>query len=198
MVDRGPDSPAVIRFFLSTPNAASILGNHERKHMRAWPGDSGLAPSQILARDQFSPEEYAQAVEYMRTLPHILDLDDAILVHGFLEPRVSLEEQDERVVVGTLGGQRYLERTYSRRSCELYDRKKPVIVGHLDYTGTGQPLIYRDRVFGIDTGCCRGGRLTGILLPEFRILQVSSKKNYWAEAAGKSRKLGHRTPPCRP
>lgn len=182
MIDRGPNSPAVLDFFWTATNASSLFGNHERKHVMAWSGRGGLTPSQVLARDQFSPEGYSQAIEYMAALPHVLDLDSALLVHAFLEPRLTLEEQDERVLVGTLGGQRHLEHTYARPWWELYKRAKPIIVGHRDYTGNGQPLVYRDRVFGIDTGCCKGGRLTGLLLPEFRIIQVPSRKNYWADA----------------
>jgi len=182
MIDRGPNSPAVLDFFRTTSNASSLLGNHERKHVVAWSGGGGATPSQILARDQFSPEQYAQAIEYMKTLPHALDLDGALLVHAFLEPRLALEDQDERVLLGTLGGQRYLEQTYARPWWELYKGPKPLIVGHHDYMGDGQPFVYRDKVFGIDTSCCRGGRLTGVLLPEFRIVQVISRKNYWAEA----------------
>src|SRR5262249_29448313 len=63
----------------------------------------------------------------------------------------------------------------------LYDGPKPIIVGHRDYLHTGQPLIHRDRVFGIDTGCCRGGRLTGLLLPGFELLSVPARQNYWSE-----------------
>lgn len=31
-VDRGPGTPAVLRFFQEKPNAKLIMGNHERKH----------------------------------------------------------------------------------------------------------------------------------------------------------------------
>jgi serine/threonine protein phosphatase 1 len=182
MIDRGPNSPAVLAFFRTAPNATSLFGNHERKHVLAWAGQSTLTPSQVLARDQFQPEEYGLGIEYMRTLPHVLELDAALLVHAFLEPGLALEHQDERVLVGTLGGQHHLERHYARPWWELYHSRTPLIVGHRDYTHNGQPFIYRNIVFGIDTSCCLGGRLTGLLLPEFRILQVPSRKNYWTEA----------------
>jgi serine/threonine protein phosphatase 1 len=182
MIDRGPDSPAVIRFFRETENASSLYGNHERKHVLAASAGGSLTPSQVLAREQFEEEEYSKAIEFMKELPHALDLDDALLVHAYLEPRVSLERQDERVLLGTLGGQRYLEATYSRPWWELYRGAKPIVVGHHDYAKDGTPFIFRDRVFGIDTGCCRGGKLTGLILPDFRVIQVPSKKDYWAEA----------------
>ena len=52
-------------------------------------------------------------------------------------------------------------------------------MGHLDYSGKREPLVYGDRVFGLDTSCCVGGALTGLLLPEFRFISVPSHANYW-------------------
>jgi hypothetical protein len=40
-------------------------------------------------------------------------------------------------------------------------------------------LIWKDRVFGIDTGCCHGRALTGLLLPDFRVVSVPSRANHW-------------------
>jgi len=34
LVDWGPESPAVVRFFREHPNTLAIAGNHERKHIR--------------------------------------------------------------------------------------------------------------------------------------------------------------------
>ena len=104
-----------------------------------------------------------------------------MLVHAFFEPGVPLEAQRETVIVGTLSGEAYLSRTYDRPWYELYDGSKPIVVGHRDYLGTGQPFVYRDRVFGIDTGCYRGGALTGLLLPAFRLLSTPSPHHYWAQ-----------------
>jgi hypothetical protein len=74
-----------------------------------------------------------------------------------------------------------LRRKYEAPWFKLYDGEKPVVVGHHDYLRTGEPLIYEDVVYGIDTGCCLGGRLTGLLLPDFRIVSVPSRADYWSE-----------------
>jgi hypothetical protein len=50
--------------------------------------------------------------------------------------------------------------------------------GHRDYSGTKQPLIYRDRVYGLDTRCCYGGWLTGLLLPDFKLISVASRGDH--------------------
>jgi hypothetical protein len=64
---------------------------------------------------------------------------------------------------------------------ELYDGPKPLIVGHQDYLGTGMPLIWKDRVLGLDTSVHLGGALTGLLLPEFRVISVPSRGHHWSE-----------------
>lgn len=58
---------------------------------------------------------------------------------------------------------------------------KPVIVGHFNYTGTDQPFVYRDKVYGLDTDCVTGKSLTGILLPSFQFVSVPSRGNLWMQ-----------------
>lgn len=179
LVDRGPESPEVLGFFRSQPNARSLQGNHERKHFRSQAGEIRPALSQEISRRQIGDAGYPDACAYMRSLERMIELPEAILVHGFFEPGVAPSNQRDAVVVGTLSGERYLRKHYDRPWYELYDGEKPIIVGHLNYGRKGQPLIWQDRVFAIDTGCCRGGRLTGILLPDFQIVSVPSRADHW-------------------
>jgi len=181
IVDRGPDSPRVLAFFREHPRARSIQGNHERKHVRSWRGEVMPALSQRITRQQVGEEAYPDAAAFMDALPRFLELPEAILAHGFWEPGLSVAEQREVVIVGTMTGERYLRERYVRPWYELYNGEKPLIVGHLDYLGTGQPLIYRDRVFGLDTGCCCGGSLTGLILPEWKFVSVRSRTNHWQQ-----------------
>jgi len=88
IVDRGPDSPAVLDFFRTHPNASSIMGNHERKHLLSFRGEIQPARSQVLARRQFTETLYPDAVAFMAGLPTFMELPEAILVHGFLEPGI--------------------------------------------------------------------------------------------------------------
>ena len=36
-------------------------------------------------------------------------------------------------------------------------------------------------MFGVDTGCVHGLRLTGLVVPEFNLCSVPARKNWWAE-----------------
>lgn len=181
IVDRGPDPGAVLRFFQERPHASSLMGNHERKHLRSARGEIRPSLSQIITRVQLG-EEYADALAFLETFPTFLELSEAILVHGYLEPGIPLVEQSASVLCGTMGGDHTLREKYERPWYELYDREKPAIVGHYDYQRSGEPFIYRDRVFGLDTSCVHGSRLTGLVLPEFRFVSVQSSADYWSES----------------
>ena len=41
-------------------------------------------------------------------------------------------------------------------------------------------MVWRDRVFGLDTGACHGHTLTGLLLPERRLISVPARADHWA------------------
>jgi serine/threonine protein phosphatase 1 len=181
MVDRGLDSASVIEFFRDTPNAESIMGNHERKHVRWFDDQVEPAASQIITRKQITEDIYPEVIGYMSDLPHYIDLPDALLVHGFYEPGVPLEDQRETVIVGTLSGEDYLRKRWSWPWYERYDGTKPLIMGHRDYTEKMQVLNYKDRVWGIDTRCVYGGSLTGLMLPGFDIISVPSRGDHWAD-----------------
>ena len=57
IVDRGRDSTSALRFFQQTPNARSIYGNHERKHVRSFRGEIEPAASQIITRHQIGEKD---------------------------------------------------------------------------------------------------------------------------------------------
>ncbi len=182
LVDRGPDSPRVLEWFRTTPNARAIMGNHERKHVRSAHGQSEAAKSQKIARYQFA-EDYLTAVDYMETLPPYLELPQVDIVHAFFEPGVALEDQRRTVIIGTMSGEVFLSQKLDRPWYEVYDGDKPLVVGHRNYLGESLPLLYPDhrnpRIYGIDTGCVYGGALTGLILPNFDLISVTSRANHW-------------------
>ena len=117
----------------------------------------------------------------MGTLPLYIELAEAVIVHGYLEPGIPLAEQNPSVVCGTMGGDKILRERYERPWYEYHTDDKPVIVGHNNYNGTDQPFVYNDKVFGLDTDCVHGKLLTGLLLPAFRFISVPSRGNMWAQ-----------------
>lgn len=178
IVDRGHETPQVLDFFRRQPKARSLLGNHERKHVRAARGEVKLSLSQIITRDQIG-KTYHEAILFMDSFPTWIKLPEAMVVHGYLEPGIPLEEQLATVLCGTMGGERYLRSKYNRPWYELYEGAEPVIVGHYDYQKNGQPFIYQERIFGLDTSCVHGKSLTGLILPDFTFVTVPSRGDHW-------------------
>jgi serine/threonine protein phosphatase 1 len=179
-VDRGPDTPAVLRFFNEQKSRRLIMGNHERKHDRASRYEVKLSRSQIISKMQFG-DEYPKALKFMGSLPLYLDIPEALVVHGYYEAGLPVEQQLPSVLCGTMGGDKHLVELYSRPWYELYDGSKPILVGHQNYSGTDQPFVYQDRVFGLDTDCVTGKSLTGLVLPSFRFVSVPSRANHWLQ-----------------
>ncbi len=174
-----------------TPSRA-LLGNHERKHVKSYHGEvKADAPNVPRARSLARGTPMLWPI--WKCCRPSIELDEAVLVHGFFEPDVPLASQRETVITGVRTGAAYLEKAYRVHTdatsgekykrqpwFTLYDGHKPLVFGHKNYTfPLQQPLVVRDRVYGIDTGCCNGHYLTGLLLPEFRFLQVRSHDNYY-------------------
>lgn len=176
-VGRGPDSPGCVEFI---KKREAIMGNHEYKHVRFRHGIlKRLSPSQIETREQFmrTGQDYEAAVDFMETLPFYLDLPEAVLVHAGLEYGLPIEKQDRIVLVGGMSKRHICgidPKTGLPYWCARYPRDaKPVIFGHLKISG---PIPQRENLFPIDTGCNKGGNLTAVTLPDFKIYQVPGWK----------------------
>ncbi len=179
IVDRGPDPASVVRYFRDEPNAMSVMGNHERKNARWRRAKLLPAKSQLICRAQMGDTAWSEACDWFETLPHFLELDEAIVLHGFALPSVPLEEQDERVLVGVQSGWKTVSQTLGRNWFESWNGDKPLVVGHLQYGSDHRPFVVEGRFYGLDTGCSTGGALSGLLLPSFEVLSVPARRNHW-------------------
>lgn len=202
LVDRGPATPGVLAYFSRRAHFHSVRGNHEHKHLEADQlavgppkvsregppprlpelAREGLGLSPTLTRAALDEAQYARLLATIATFPFHLEIPDAHVIHAFLDPCVPLASQREAVLVGLPGVQAALHARYARPWYELYQGDKPVVVGHVDYGVKGAPLVHEERVYGIDTGCCHGGRLTGLWLPDFELVSVPAARSYWRDA----------------
>jgi serine/threonine protein phosphatase 1 len=174
LVDRGPEPGAVLDFFRTRAASVVLCGNHERKHARGV-----LSYSQQVTQAQLG-ERYDDHVKWMSDLPYHWERDDVRVVHFGLFPGVPLADVPEDVRAGTTSGEaRLRERFGDRPWWDFYEDDKPVVFGHA--VVGAEPLVVRDRIFGIDTGACHGMRLTGLLLPAMRLVSVPARADHWAE-----------------
>jgi serine/threonine protein phosphatase 1 len=173
LVDRGPEPGAVLDFFQTRAASVTICGNHERKHVRGT-----LSYSQQVTKLQLGPR-YDEHVRWMAALPYHWEREDVRVVHWGLYPGVPLDAVPEDVRAGTASGDTKLrERFGDRPWYDCYEDDKPVVFGH-SVVGA-EPLVIRDRIFGLDTGACHGLRLTGLLLPAMRLVSVPARADHWA------------------
>ncbi len=172
LVDRGPEPGAVVDLFRRRANSVALCGNHERKHVRGV-----LSYSQQVTREQLGAN-YEEQVRWMATLPYHWEREDVRVVHWGLYPGVPLEEVPEDVRAGTASGEGKLKERFGERPWwEFYEDEKPVVFGHA--VVGAEPLVVRDRIFGLDTGACHGMRLTGLLLPAFKLVSVPARADHW-------------------
>jgi len=181
-VDRGPKPLEVVRFLEDHSGSGdglrtfAILGNHERKHLLGAKGEMVLSLSQEIARKQ-AGNNYPAWLNFFDSLPYFLELEGAVVVHGGLDPdpAICLASQHPEILCGTRRGEHFLSEKWQGPWFEAYQGDIPVVFGHVDFLKNGEPFIYKDRVFGLDTGCVFGGRLTGLLLPSYTLVSVPSR-----------------------
>ncbi len=182
IIDRGTESLSVVRFFRDTSNTLVIRGNHEAKFLKQDFSDEA-DPSGKITLTMYKKEEVDEILSFIdnggKGFPfyHIIE-NTALIVHAGLEPGKSLEEQEEKVIIGT-GSQ---GRKYFNAEPYWYDfidYPLPVIFGH---TATDEVIRgQKGNVYGIDTGCAEGGKLTGLLMPEFKAVSVESERDYYED-----------------
>jgi protein phosphatase len=189
LVDRGPDTPGVLRRVMAMAEAGSALcvaGNHEAKLVRALRGapvrtTHGLAESlEQLARE---PEEFRVAVaDYMAGLPYQLVLDDGRLVVAHAGLREDLHGQDSPrarsfALYGDTTGQRDAHGLPVRLPWQRsYRGEAAVVYGHTPVT----EAVWVNNTLCLDTGVVFGGRLTALRYPEREIVDVPAERQWCA------------------
>jgi bis(5'-nucleosyl)-tetraphosphatase (symmetrical) len=204
LLDRGPDPVGALRRVRAL-GAECVLGNHEEKHLRyaahearrrTDPGYRNplrfADPRRAAEHAALTPDDLA----WLAALPRALPLDDGwIAVHAGLLPGRPLSAQPPDWLVrlryvdaggkpvhrgrgeaGDPGVQRWAERWRGPESVVYGHHARDEVV-----VDTPAPGV---RCVGIDTGCVYGGKLTALLLPEVRLVQVPSRSRVESAAEG--------------
>ncbi len=179
LINKWPKSLEVVEWIRSRPNTWSVIGNHDYFAFREEYSDFGQGnlswidkhyESTAPLRELLSPHR-----EWIVSLPHIIERENFILVHGGLHPDQWIDTPVElATLIRLIDGKPWYD---------SYTGMKPVIYGHWAVDG----LRVRPNTIGLDTGCCFGGHLTAYCLENGELWQVHAHHVYKVPADWKGK-----------
>jgi len=188
LVDRGPDSPGVLRLVMgmvANGHALCVQGNHENKLVRALRGRNvqvthGLAES-LAQLGEETPEFRGAAKKFCDGLASHLVLDDGDLVvaHAGLKEayheRASTRVHNFALYGDTTGETDEFGLPVRYPWANDYRGRAMVLYGH---TPTLE-LEWVNNTMCLDTGCVFGGKLTALRYPERQVVSVSAERVWY-------------------
>ncbi|MFD3509877.1 metallophosphoesterase [Nocardia sp. NPDC058666] len=192
LVDRGPDTPGVLRLVMGMVAAKSALcvtGNHDHKLMRALDGRNvrvahGLEQSLAQLADQ-DLEFRTAAHAFLADLPthYLLDKGNLVVAHAGLPESLH----------GSTSGRARSFALYGAPTGELDEHGYPIRYDWAqDYRGTATvlyghtpvpDLTWVNNTLCLDTGAVFGGTLSAVRYPEMTTVSVPAEQ-VWSERAG--------------
>ncbi len=153
---KGPD-PRGVWSLIKEWDAEAVLGNHDEDVLAHW------TPGRELPK---------KAHRWLKGLPLTLTGSHHdqpwVAVHAGVDPRRGHRATTRRQATNL--------RTWRGRPWyQAYRRRRLVVHGH---DARGGLVDLRPRTLCLDTACVRGGRLTGYLLEEDRLLTVAARRDY--------------------
>lgn len=204
LVDRGPNSPGVLKLVMSmvkSGSGMSVPGNHDVKLQKKLSGKNvnlkhGLA--ETMKQLEGESEEFISEVrEFLYSLTSHFVLDNGNLVVSHAGLREEMQGRGSGAVRAfclygeTTGEIDEFGLPVRYNWAEEYRGKAKVVYGH-----TPVPEAqWLNKTIDIDTGCVFGGKLSALQYPEEGIISVDAKKVYCEPAKpldlGVSKEMSH-------
>jgi protein phosphatase len=196
LVDRGPDTPGVLRLVMAMVEGGSALcvpGNHDVKLMRKLRGKNvqlthGLAES-VAQLDRESQEFRDQVATFIdaRVSHYVLDGGKLVVAHAgmkeSMQGRGSGKVRDFALYGETTGETDEFGLPIRYNWAAEYRGRATVVFGHTPVPESE----WLNNTLCIDTGCVFGGRLTALRYPEREIVSVPAAHTYWVPKRHSSR-----------
>lgn len=188
LVDRGPDSPAVlylVMHMVETGVALCVPGNHDVKLQRALDGrDVRLTHGLAETMEQLEDEPEALKTRVARFIDglvshYLLDEGRLVVAHAGLKEayqgRASARVRDFALYGETTGEIDEFGLHVRYEWAREYRGDAMVVYGHTPVTQTE----WLNRTLCIDTGCVFGGALTALKYPEKELVSVPAARVYY-------------------
>lgn len=191
LVDRGPNSPAVLRLAMNMVAAGQALcvpGNHDMKLLRKLRGKDvrlthGLAET-MAQLEQHPPEFKDEVASFIDGLVSHFVLDDGGLVvaHAGMQEdyqgRASAKVREFALYGETTGETDEFGLPIRYEWVGDYRGSATVVYGHTPVS----EVEWINRTICIDTGCVFGGKLTALRWPEKELVEVEAAREYYQSA----------------
>lgn len=174
LITKGPKSREVLELFMSDDRFSTVIGNHDLMLRRHWYGeDVELKKAQKEAHQELKGEKDAY-MQFLSSLPFMIDLEEHLIVHAGLRPNVELHSQTtgDLTRLRTLGADR--ESDEGTPWYYVYNGEKTVLFGHWP----AKEPRRGPKAIGLDTGCCYGYQLTAYIIESDEFVSVDAKKAY--------------------
>ena len=189
LVDRGPDTPGVLRLVMGMVEAGTALcvpGNHDAKLLKALRGKNvqlrhGLAES-LEQLERETPEFRARVAAFIDGLVshYVLDGGRLVVAHAGMKAeyqgRGSSRVREFAMYGETTGETDEFGLPVRFNWASEYRGAATVVYGH---TPIPEPQ-WLNNTLNVDTGCVFGGRLTALRFPEREIVSVPALR-VWSE-----------------
>lgn len=194
LVDRGPLSAEVVRRAREM-DLECVLGNHDQKVIK-WFRAQGSAQEQFHQGKDYYRQFSDQDINYIAQMPLWIKLPEhnAIVIHAGLRSGIPLEKQDRQDLLYL----RYCDsdqKFISLKKIHKLGKKEADAHFWTEFGSFNCNIIYGHNVnsmeniridryqdgtaaYGIDTGCCFGGKLTALILETKEVVQVQAKQVY--------------------
>lgn len=174
LVNKGPKSYQALQHVRAQPNWYAVRGNHEEGALRyVYELKQQQEVNDSKSKYAWTSELTADDIQWMKELPYTIWLESfqTMIVHSGLVPGVPLEQQDplEMVTMRNIEKAPWA-RVWNEHSSSSYK----IIFGHDAKRG----LQTYPKALGLDTGCCYGKVLTGVILPQGTLVQVPARNVY--------------------
>jgi calcineurin-like phosphoesterase family protein len=174
LITKGPKSREVLDLFMTDKRFSTVIGNHDLILRRFWCGENvELKNAQKETHKELKGEKDAY-MQFLSSLPFMIDLGEHLVVHAGLRPNVELHSQTtgDLTRLRTLGADR--ESDEGTPWYYVYNGEKTVLFGHWP----AKEPRRGPKAIGLDTGCVYGYQLTAYIIDTDEFVSVDAKKAY--------------------